>query len=467
MTSQAISTKKRTVMMIVLLAGAFVALLAETFLNNAIPTIMSAFQVTQSSAQWLTTAYLLVVGLMIPLSAWIFESFNLRQNYLTMIGIFFIGSLICVFAPNFGILLTGRIIEAVAAGGLMPFIQNVILMMFPPEKRGMAMGITGLVIGFGPAIGPTISGVILQYSHWQMLFIILSALSALIGVVAIFTIGNLHVPNKQTTDMLSFLESIIGFGLLLYALSEVGNTGKVTPLLAVLFIIGLVTIYLFGRRQLQLPQPLLDIRVFKNIQFDICTLLSMISNIAMVSVELVLPLYIQTTRDETALTSGLIMMPGAIVMMICNPVSGILYDKLGIKKLSLFGFGMLILGTFPMLMFDTTTSLLVIGISYAVRMVGISFTMMTTFTAAINAVQSDLTAHANAASSTLRQVGGSFGTAISMLIVTLTITLQSHMPHQIALEHGFYWAFILMIGFALIGLLASLFLPAKKVVRSN
>ena len=172
MTSQAISTKKRTVMMIVLLAGAFVALLAETFLNNAIPTIMSAFQVTQSSAQWLTTAYLLVVGLMIPLSAWIFESFNLRQNYLTMIGIFFVGSLICVFAPNFGILLTGRIIEAVAAGGLMPFIQNVILMMFPPEKRGMAMGITGLVIGFGPAIGPTVSGVILQYSHWQMLFII-------------------------------------------------------------------------------------------------------------------------------------------------------------------------------------------------------------------------------------------------------------------------------------------------------
>ena len=116
MTSQAISTKKRTVMMIVLLAGAFVALLAETFLNNAIPTIMSAFQVTQSSAQWLTMAYLLVVGLMIPLSAWIFESFNLRQNYLTMIGIFFVGSLICVFAPNFGILLTGRIIEAVAAG---------------------------------------------------------------------------------------------------------------------------------------------------------------------------------------------------------------------------------------------------------------------------------------------------------------------------------------------------------------
>src|SRR5699024_1420309 len=203
MTSQAISTKKRTV--------------------------MSAFQVTQSSAQWLTTAYLLVVGLMIPLSAWIFESFNLRQNYLTMIGIFFVGSLICVFAPNFGILLTGRIIEAVAAGGL--------------------------------------------------------------------------------------------------------------------------------------------------------------------------------------------------------------YYRLGIKKLSLFGFGMLILGTLPMLMFNTTTSLLVIGISYAVRMVGISFTMMTTFTAAINAVQSDLTAHANAASSTLRQVGGSFGTAISMLIVTLTITLQSRMPHQIALEH--------------------------------
>ncbi|WEV70733.1 MDR family MFS transporter [Lactobacillus sp. ESL0785] len=456
-----ISGKKRNLMMAVLLFGAFVALLAETFLNNALPTIMTAFGVSQSTAQWLTTAYLLVVGLMIPMSAWIFESFNMKQNYLTMMGIFFIGSIICVFAPNFYVLLTGRIIEAIAAGGLMPFIQNVILMMFPPEKRGMAMGITGLVIGFGPAVGPTISGLILKYSGWQMLFIILSVTSGLVALLAIFTVQNITTPHMSTTDVISFLESIVGFGLILYALSEIGNTGKITFTLALIFIIGLVVIYLFCRRQLHLEEPLLDIRVFKNWQFDLCTLLSTISNLAMVGIELVLPLYLQTTRGESALTSGLVMMPGALLLIICNPISGTLYDKLGIKKLSLFGFTMLVLGTVPMLTFSAQTSLVMIGICYALRMVGISFTMMTTFTAGINQVQSKMTAHANAGSSTIRQIGGSLGTALAMLVVTIG-SANVVVNKAAALATGYHWGFILMLIFAIIGLIGSFGLPTAQ-----
>ena len=456
-----ISGKKRIFMMSVLLFGAFTALLAETFLNNALPTIMTAFKVNQSTAQWLTTSYLLVVGLMIPMSAWIFDSFNLKQNFLMMISVFFVGSMICVLAPNFTVLLSGRIIQAVAAGGLMPFIQNLILMMFPPEKRGMAMGITGLVIGFGPAVGPTVSGLLLKYSGWQMLFVILSAVSAIVGILAIFTVKNITVPKQSTTDIISFLESIFGFGLILYALSEVGNTGKVTLTLAVLFVLGVGIMYLFCKRQLKMTDPLLDLRVFKNLKFDLCTILSMISNIAMVGIELVLPLYLQTTRGETALTSGLIMMPGAFIMIICNPISGILYDKMGIKKLSLFGFGMLVVGTLPMLLFNTQTGLITICVCYALRMVGISFTMMTTFTAGINLIDPQLTAHANAASSTVRQIGGSFGTAAAMLVVALASTVNTS-SKGVALEMGFHWSFILMLLFAVIGFGSSFFLPTSQ-----
>ncbi|MCO6548864.1 MAG: DHA2 family efflux MFS transporter permease subunit, partial [Gilliamella sp.] len=416
---KSISGHKRAVMMTVLLFGAFVALLAETFLNNALPSIMNSFGVSQATAQWLTTAYLLVVGLMIPISAWIFASFSLKKNFLTMMGIFCISSVICIFAPNFYVLLTGRIIEAIAAGGLMPFIQNVILLMFPPEKRGLAMGITGFVVGFGPAVGPTISGLILKYAEWQMLFVILSVTSATVMVFGLFTIQNITTAHLDSTDGISFLESILGFGLLLYALSEIGNTGKITLPLILVFVIGIVIICLFCHRQLHMAEPLLDIRVFKNRRFNLCTLLSTISNIAMVGIELVLPLYLQTTRAETALTSGLVMMPGALIMIICNPISGTLYDKYGIKRLSLFGFVMLLCGTLPMLIFNAQTSLFLISLCYAMRMVGISFTMMTTFTAGINEVQADLTAHANAASSTIRQIGGSLGTALAMLVVTL------------------------------------------------
>lgn len=456
-----ISGKKRTMMMTVLLFGAFVALLAETFLNNALPSIMNSFGVSQSTAQWLTTAYLLVVGLMIPISAWIFESFSLKQNYLTMIGIFFVGSIICIFAPNFYVLLLGRIIEAVAAGGLMPFIQNVILMMFPPEKRGMAMGITGLVVGFGPAVGPTISGLILKYAEWQMLFVILAIVSAIVGILAIFTIQNITTAHMSSTDVISFLESIFGFGLILYALSEIGNTGKITLALVLIFIVGIIIIWLFCHRQLHMEEPLLDIRVFKNFRFDLCTLLSTISNISMVGIELVLPLYLQTTRAETALTSGLVMMPGALVMIICNPISGTLYDKFGIKRLSLFGFMMLLLGTLPMLMFNTKTNLVLISICYALRMIGISFTMMTTFTAGINEVENKMTAHANAALSTIRQVGGSLGTALAMLVITLGAS-GSGISQAVKLENGYHLGFILMLAFAIIGFVCSFILPSAK-----
>ncbi|WEV39544.1 MDR family MFS transporter [Lactobacillus sp. ESL0681] len=457
--SKTISQSKRIWMMCVLLFGAFVSLLAETFLNNAMPTIMRSFNVTQATAQWLTTGYLLVVGLMIPMSAWIFESFSLKQNYLTMMGIFFAGSIICVFAPNFPVLLIGRIIEAVAAGGLMPFIQNVILLMFPPEKRGIAMGITGLVIGFGPAVGPTISGLILKYADWQMLFIVLSIVSGLVVLLASFAIQNITTPKNVTTDVISFLEAIFGFGLILYALSEIGNTGKITLILGLCLIGGLVIIYLFCRRQLTLSEPLLDVRVFKNLKFDLCTMLSTISNIAMVGIELVLPLYLQTTRSQSALTAGLVMMPGALVMIICNPISGGLYDKLGIKKLSLFGFMMLLLGTLPMLDFNNQTSLVLIASCYALRMVGISFTMMTTFTAGINQVTGKLTAHANAGSSTIRQIGGSLGTALVMMVITLN---SAHASTNNGAAQGYHWGFILMLIFALVGLVSSFFLPVAK-----
>ena len=448
-------------MMAVLLFGAFVSLLAETFLNNALPTIMTVFKVNQSTAQWLTTSYLLVVGLMIPMSAWIFESFNLRQNFLTMMLIFLAGSFICVFAPNFPVLLLGRIIEAVAAGSLMPFIQNVILIMFPPEKRGMAMGITGLVIGFGPAVGPTISGLILKYADWQMLFIILSIASGMVAIFATFCIQNITEPHRNTTDLMSFIESIAGFGLILYSLSDIGNTGKVTITIATFFTIGLLIILLFCRRQLHMKKPLLNIRVFQNLKFDLCTLLSTISNISMVGIELVLPLYLQTTRAESALTSGLVMMPGALLMIICNPISGVLFDKFGIQKLSLFGFTMLLLGTFPMTVFNSNTSLALISLCYALRMVGISFTMMTTFTAGINVVEPQMTAHANAVSSTVRQIGGSLGTALSMLVISLCASGACN-TKTANLTVGYRWGFVLMLTFAIIGFLGSLFLSEKE-----
>lgn len=460
-----IDPRQRGLMMAVLLLGSFTALMAETFLNNALPTIMGAFGVSQTSAQWLTTAYLLVVGLMIPISAWVFESFSLKTTFVTLMSVFFFGSIVCIFAPSFWVLLAGRIIEAVAAGGLMPFTQNVILTMFLPKERGRAMGVVGLVIGFGPAVGPTVSGLILKVSGWRTLFVVLAVASAMTILLGVFAVSNLTFPHPSRTDVISFAESVFGFGFILYFLSEVGNTGRITVSLAALFVVGLLIMVLFCVRQLKLIRPLLNIRVFADGRFDLCTVLSTISNVAMVGIELVLPLYLQTTRGESALVSGLVMMPGALVMMACNPISGMLYDRLGVKKLSLFGFVVLLVGSVPMLWFSSQTNLVVIGLCYALRMVGISFTMMTTFTAGINMSEARLAAHANAASSTVRQVGGSLGTALAMLVISLASTSQSYAGKAAAQAVGYNRGFSLMIAFAVVGLVASLLLPNAETER--
>lgn len=258
------NSKKRNMMMSILLLGAFVSLLAETFLNNALVTIMKVFQVNQTTAQWLSTGYLLIVGTMIPLSAWIFKSFSTRNSYLIMILIFMIGSIWCLLAPNFYFLLVGRLIEALAAGAMMPFIQNVILQLFDSQQRGVALGITGLVIAFGPALGPTISGIILRYYDWRMLFIILTVASFVIFIWSFFCFSQINNPQRLNLDWISFVEVLIGFGLILFILSEIGNTGKITILECILFIIGMIVLFMFCRRQLQLSEPLVNIRVFLN-----------------------------------------------------------------------------------------------------------------------------------------------------------------------------------------------------------
>lgn len=456
--------KNRNLMMAILLAGAFIALLAETFLNNGLITIMEAFNVNQATAQWLSTGYLLIVGVMIPLSAWIFNRFKTKSSYLSMLIIFIVGSIICIFANNFYVLLCGRMIEAIAAGAMMPFIQNVILSLFKPEQRGLALGITGLVVAFGPAIGPTISGLILKFFNWRMLFIVLAVTSILIFLCALFKFPTINQPKPIKLDWLSFFESIIGFGIILFVFSEIGNTGKITLIQVISFIVGVVILFLFGQRQLQLSTPLLNLRVFTSKQFNLDTILSTLSNIAMVGVELVLPMYLQTTRQETALTAGLIMMPGAIIMGVFNPISGSLYDKFGIKKLSITGFFILLLGTIPMIFFNESTSTLMITFSYTLRMIGIALTMMTTFTDGINALSSDNTAYGNAAASTVRQIGGSLGTAISMMLVSLgtIISANSGVAAKLASEFGYHLAFYLMIGIAILGIILSFLISDKK-----
>lgn len=461
MKNNQLSNFNRNMMLLTLLLGSFLMLLSETFLNNGLPAIMAELHVSQENVQWLSTGYYMVTGLMIPLSGWMFNRFPIRKTYITLLFIFLIGSALACFSFNFPLLLLGRLIQAISAGAVIPLVQNIVLILFPKEKRGLILGITGIIIAFAPAIGPTLSGYIIDTSGWRSLFLLLIPITVLILLSAFFVVHNINPTSKKRVDSLSFFYSLIGFGSLLYSLSLISNTGNPSILSIIFLIIGCIFIWIFAQRQFKVKNPLINLSVFTNKTFTLTTLLSGISNVALLGVELVIPLYLQDVHQVSAFVSGLILMPGAILMGILNPITGNLYDKWGIKKMSIIGYAILSIGTLPMIWFTPTTNLVFITIVYAIRILGIAFVLMPTFTAAINSLHDDLAIHGNAASSTFRQVFGSLGTAILMMIVTLVTSNSSH-NHILSLNRGYQAAFIFSFIMAVIGLVLSFALKKEK-----
>lgn len=451
-------------MMGVLLIGAFTMLLSETFFNNAIPTIIQQFGVTQSTAQWVSTGYQLVAGLMIPISAWVFHRFNTRYTFMTLAGIFLIGSVLGFSANSFGLLLVGRLMQAIAAGSMIPLIQNVVLMIYPANIRGTVMGVIGLVVAFGPALGPTVGGWIIDYWGLKWLSGILIPLTLVLLVAAFFFVHTAVETENVKVDWISILESSLGFGALLYGFSEIGNVGGLSWPSVILLICGLVVLALFTFRQLKLTNPLINVTVFKNHVFTLTTILSALSNIALLGVELVLPLYLQRVHGLSALNSGLILLPGALLEGLISPISGKLYDKFGIKRISLVGFAIIAVGTVPMLFFTASTNLIWVAVAYAFRIVGVATVMMPTFTEGINALKPEFSIHGNAASSTVRQISGSLGTAVLMTLVAFGTSSGSaeHLSQTSQLNHGYWFSFLAAFLMALLGFALSFALKSKQ-----
>lgn len=461
--------KNRNLMLGVMLIGAFTMLLTETFFNNGIPTIISVYHVTQSTAQWVSTGYQLVAGLMIPLSAWVFHKFNTRYTVITLAAIFLLGSLIGFFANSFIMLLIGRLIQAISAGSMIPLIQNVVLLLYPESKRGTVMGVIGLVVGFGPALGPTVGGWIIDNLGLKWLFGVLIPLALILIIAAVFWVHPVVASKDVKVDWLSIAESSLGFGALLYGFSAIGNTGGLDTASIVSLIVGIVILIAFGHRQLKIANPLINLTVFKNKTFSLTTALSALSNVALLGVELVLPLYLQRVHGLSALQSGLLLLPGALLEGLMSPISGRLYDKYGIKTISLIGFAIVAIGTLPMLFFTPQTSLVIVAASYAFRIIGIATVMMPTFTEGINALSPKLSVHGNAASSTVRQIAGSLGTAILMMLVSFGTQIGSseHLSNVNQLNHGYWFSFLVAFLMAILGFILSLRLKNKKQRATN
>src|SRR5690625_3164373 len=295
-------------LIIVLLSGAFITILNQTLLGTALPPIMKDLQLTESTVQWLQSVFMLVNGIMIPVTAFLIDRFTTRKLFLTAMGLFTLGTLTAAIAPNFSFLMVGRILQASGAGIMMPLMQTVLFLLFPVERRGTAMGLFGLVIAFAPAIGPSLSGWLVDQFPWRSVFYVVLPIAIFDMIAAYFLLKNVTELKKPKLDILSVILSTIGFGGLLYGFSIAGDMGCSSSQVILAIVVGIISLYLFITRQLKLKEPLLEFRVFKYGIFTLATGLGMVVFAAMIGTNVILPLYMQNMIGFTALKSGLVLL---------------------------------------------------------------------------------------------------------------------------------------------------------------
>ncbi len=448
----------------VFLLGAFICYLNSTFMNVALSDIMKDLNISVSTAQWLSTGYMLATGIIIPFTAFLIDKFKNRTLFFVSIGLFTIGTIIGAFANNFTMLLTARLIQGLASGIIIPLMQTVFMIIFPIEKRGFAMGIVGIVLAFAPAIGPTLSGWIINIYPWRYLFYVTLPFAVLDLILGYFLLKNVTENNSVHFDIISFIGSTIGFGGLLFGFSNAGNYSWTDMRVYLPLIIGIVFLIIFVWRQLNMDEPMLNLAVFKSTVFTFSTIISMIAYAGLISSELILPMYLEDVRGSSAFDTGLTLMPGAIVMGIMNPITGKLFDKFGARYLALTGLTILTLGTFGLSFLSVSTPIIYIISIYAIRMLGISMLLMPLSTSALNSLHKKLYAHGNAANNTLRQVAGSIGTSLIVTLMSKSTISSGYTDPVKAQVYGMNVSFACTAALTLLGLIIAFFVIKKKEI---
>lgn len=464
-------------MIAILFIGAFTALLNNTLLNIALPTIMDEFHISPSKVQWVTTGYMLVNGILIPASAYFIQRFTNRQIFLWAMSLFTLGTFAAMVAPTFFILVVGRMLQAAGSGMMMPLLMNVILVAFPVERRGTAMGVFGLVMFVAPAIGPTMSGWIIEHYSWRILFAIILPFGIFSILYAIFKLRNI-MPNKDIRlDIFSLILSSLGFGGLLYGFSSVGDYGWTSSHVIIAITIGFLALVIFIVRQWKMDDPMLDFSVYKFPMFALSSIISVTISASMFSGMLLTPLYVQTVRGISPFYSGILMLPGAIVMGIMSPITGRLFDKYGAKALAIIGLSILVVTTYLLSFLTMEDSYFYLMTLYTTRMFGMSLVMMPVMTNGLNELPMRMNPHGTAMNNTLQQVSGAIGSAILLTIMTkhsetVGIALQKQAAQGktfefdielLAMLEGINHTFFISTIFALVALLLALFIRRPNI----
>lgn len=464
----------KKILLTVLIIGCFLSTLNQTLLNVALSNFQEVFDVSASTVQWLATGFMLVNGILIPITAFLMLRFSTRQLFITSMLFLLVGSFICAVAGNFGVLLAGRMVQAAGAGIIMPLMMSVVMFIFPVEKRGSMMGLIGLAIIFAPAIAPSLAGFIIEYTSWRWLFIGMIPFAVMIILLAFKYLINITETKKAKLDVISVILSTIGFGLVLYGFSSAGAKGWGDAIVIASIISGVIVTTIFCIRQIRAKEPLLNLFVFKNKVFTITSIINILITMLMYADMILLPMYLQDGRGFTALDAGLLLLPGAIINAFMSPVTGKLFDKLGAKPLFIIGLVFIIPSMWVVTDLTAETSFTFLVIRTIFLRIGLSFITMPLNTAGLNALPKELITHGSAVNNTVRQIAGAVGTAV--VITIFSTQTQGHFTELVAdssnatmqslqtlaLMLGASDAYYFMTILGVLALIITLFMPSPK-----
>lgn len=425
--------KNQLQMIVVLLAGAFVAVLNATLLTPALPTIMADMGIASTTVQWLTSGYALTEAVIIPLAAYLMGRFSTRRLFIGGMTLFAAGSLVSAVAPVFPLLLLGRVMQACATGFVMPMVFSVILLVIPRERRGSAMGIIGLVIGFAPTIGPSLSGVLVDTVGWRAIFVIVAIVATIIVACAAKMLKPYGEFRRSRFDLLSVVLSTCGLICLLYGLSSVSSSINL-GLTVGLIVAGIALVGLYAYRQLNLAEPMLRVDILKTVNYRTVVIVIALFQAALIGMETVMPLYIQGVLGQSATVSGLTLLPGALIGAFTGMLAGRLFDKFGVRVPVLIGAAVILCGVLGFTQFRADSPILLVSVMYAVLAIGIQFTMTPVNTWGVNSLPNEAIQHAQSTSNTINQVAASFGTA---LLVSVSATVSGAASNLAGVERTF------------------------------
>ena len=457
-------TARNRLVITLLLISTFVVILNETIMGVAIPQLMKDLRVTADAAQWLTAAFMLTMAVVIPITGFLLQRFHTRSVFIAAMTLFSAGTLFAALAPGFELLVVARVVQASGTAIMIPLLFTTVLTLVPEQSRGRVMGNISIVISVAPAIGPIISGLIINFLNWRWMYLFVLPIAVASLVIGALRVPNVTEPTKTSIDVGSVIVSAFGFGGLVFGLSNVGTAGINAIQSWLPLAVGVVGITLFILRQLQLQKTdsaLLDLRTFKAHTFTFSVAMLAISMIALFGTFILLPIYTQNVLKLDPFTTGMLLLPGGLIMGLLAPPVGRLYDRIGPRVLVVSGSIVVSAAIWGMTLLTSTSSLWWVLAAHVTLSIGLALVFTPLFSAGLGAVPPNLYSHGSAVVGTLQQLAGAAGVALFITVMSATVLRETgnNVAVVAATAHGIHTAFV-------VGAIISLFaIPLAFLIR--